>query len=755
MKTKQSVQFPMRRLSLAVAIASIAPLAGAQEAVLDPLLIEAERVRDSAPGAVLVDEASLQRLQPSTDDAASLLREIPGVNVNNAGGVSGLPSIRGLADDRLRIKLDGMDLISTCPNHMNPPLSYVDPNNIGVLKVFAGITPVSVGGDSIGGTIVAETSAPEFAGPGQDSLTKGELGASYRSNNDAIAGNAAATYATEQFSINYSGSWSKANNYTAADNFKTTTETGRVGHTLPLDEVGSTAYETQNHTLNLALKAGDDLIKLNLGYQDMPEQLYPNQRMDLLDNEQKRVGLAWSRAFDWGSLDANAYYETVDHYMDFGADKRFWYGSQSAPPAAAAVGTPCSPIGFLTCASGMPMYSESDTFGASVKGDVDLTADDLLRVGLEYQRYRLDDYWTPSGGGMWPGTFLNVNNGKRDRVALFGELESQLDANWLTLVGVRYEHVTTDADDVRGYAVVAPIPGNQAVEAAAFNARDRRQTDHNVDVTALAKYTHDDNLDVEFGFARKVRSPNLYERYTWSTWAMPAAMNNTVGDGNGYVGDIDLKPEKAHTLSATFDWHAADRAWQFSATPYYTRVSDYIDAIKRPGWVANQFNVLQYANQSARIYGIDLAGAMPLGRNALGDWGLKALLSYTDGENRDTGDNLYNIMPLNGRFTLTHKTGGWDNGLEWVLVDAKDDVSEVRNEVRTPGYGLLNLRASHSWKQVRVDFGVENLLDKFYYLPTGGTYTGQGSTMMLNGIPWGIGVPGMGRSFYAGVNVKF
>ncbi len=53
------------------------------------------------------------------------------------------------------------------------------------------------------------------------------------------------------------------------------------------------------------------------------------------------------------------------------------------------------------------------------------------------------------------------------------------------------------------------------------------------------------------------------------------------------------------------------------------------------------------------------------------------------------------------------------------MVDAKDDVSDVRNEIETSGYGLLNLRASHSWKTVRVDFGVENLFDKYYELPTG------------------------------------
>ncbi|KDE38908.1 TonB dependent receptor [Nitrincola lacisaponensis] len=112
-------------------------------------------------------------------------------------------------------------------------------------------------------------------------------------------------------------------------------------------------------------------------------------------------------------------------------------------------------------------------------------------------------------------------------------------------------------------------------------------------------------------------------------------------------------------------------------------------------------------------------------------------------------------MPLNGRFTLTHQLQGWDNALEWIVVDEKSSGSAVRNEISTSGYSLINLRASHTWNQVRLDFGIENLFDRYYVLPTGGAYTGQGSTMAINGIPWGIGVPGMGRSAYVGVKVQF
>ena len=114
-------------------------------------------------------------------------------------------------------------------------------------------------------------------------------------------------------------------------------------------------------------------------------------------------------------------------------------------------------------------------------------------------------------------------------------------------------------------------------------------------MTALARYQYSDQLDIEMGLARKVRSPNLYERYTWSSWAMAATMNNFVGDGNGYVGDVNLEPETAYTLSTTFDWHAADRSWNVTATPFYTHVDNYIDAVALPTWGDDQFNVLQYA----------------------------------------------------------------------------------------------------------------------------------------------------------------
>jgi len=298
--------------------------------------------------------------------------------------------------------------------------------------------------------------------------------------------------------------------------------------------------------------------------------------------------------------------------------------------------------------------------------------------------------------------------------------------------------------------------------ATAFNARNHERTDNNFDLTALGRYTPDQNTTIEAGYARKTRSPNLYERYTWGTGGMAMRMNGWFGDANGYVGDIDLKPEVAHTLSTTAGWHdASKKEWSINITPYYTYVDDYIDVDRCASSLGgsctpanktktNDYVFLQFANHDAKIYGIDISGKAPLAKGSFGKLAGRGVLGYVRGKNQDTGDNLYHMMPINAKFALDHQLSQWSNSLEFQLVSAKDDVQATRNETKTAGYSLLNLRTSYDWQYVRLDAGIENLLDKNYDLPLGGAYVGDRSNQS-----WGRNVSGMGRSAYLGVTVKF
>ncbi|MBO1926233.1 TonB-dependent receptor plug domain-containing protein [Thiomicrorhabdus sp. 6S2-11] len=736
----------MKKKILASLIPALIAAQAAYAEELAPVLVTdtAEQQDSNQINKQQIDEHSA-----SATDLVDIIADSPSVSVNQAGGVSGFPVIRGIADNRLNVQVDGMQLVASCPNHMNTPLSYVSPAQAETVEIYPGITPVSVGGDSIGGAILVKTSDPVFAPKGEQ-ITQGEFGAYYRSNGVANGQSFSIMTASDKLNLSYDGSIAQSKNYSAAEDFKTTGTTtnaaagteftsGTEGTTSGLDEVAGTAYKVINHNFSAAYKMDEDsVLKATVSKQVAPYEQYPNQRMDMTDNQSTKINLQYDRSMSWGAVHLQVYHEEVDHEMAF-----MDYKIQTQ----------------------MPMDTESETDGFKLSSDIFLTDSSSLALGAEIQQFTLDDYWdpNPASAGMSPNTFWNINNGTRDRYALFAEYEQQLNSAWKTRIGARFEQVQMDADQVQGYhdsdTFVKPngqtVVTNELTQADAFNAADRSQTDNNLNLTALASYKHSDRLDIDFGLARQVRSPTLYERYTWSTWSMAAVMNNFNGDGNGYYGDINLTPETAYTLSSNFDWHSADnKQWGLQVMPYFSYVEDYIDAVA-VNYAADVYNVLQYKNQTARIYGVDIAGHMHLGNDqATGDWSAKAKLNYARGINTETNDNLYNIMPLNATITIMQKLNRWNNALEVVMVDSKDDVSMLRNELTTAAYSLVNLKFSYTLKAVRFDFGIENVFDRAYNLPTGGAYTGEGKTMAINGIDM-LTVPGAGRSLYMGVNLKF
>lgn len=690
----------------------------------------------------------LNQSRVNTNNTAAMLLNIPGVTVYTNGGVSGLTAIHGLADDRVSVSVDGMPLLASCPNHMNSPLSYISPSNVGSIKVITGLSPVSAGGDSLGGVVSVQSLPPVFADKGQ-TLQQGEVGASYSSNASAIAGNLNLTAASDQFSVNYTVDSAKANNYTAGGNFKA------PGNGISPSTVGASKYIATNQQLNLAWQKDNHLVELKTSYQFIPFEGYSNQRMDMTKNIGAQFNLKYTGQFDWGKFEAQAYNQMVNHQMDDNV------GARTNPN-----GTP---------QTAMPMLTASSTNGVDIKGTIPLSETQLARIGALFQAFKLNDWWpavSSTTSMMGPNTFQNINNGTRDRLGVFGELEQQWTKDWMGLAGLRVEQVASNAGNVQGYN--ANMMYGYVQNANSFNAQAHNQTNLNWDLTALSRYNPDKQQNYEVGYSRKTRSPNLYERYTWATTPMAAIMNNYVGDGNGYVGNITLAPEVANTISFATDWHDANKElWGFKTNPYYTYISNYIDAqcVVRGGSAmvsnncrANQFNVLNYVNQDAQLYGIDLSGFATLGKLAqLGSFQLNAQGSYTRGQNVTAGTNLYNIMPLNATVGLVQFLGAnWTNTLQGQFVSAKTNVNSVRNEIATGGYSLFNLRSSYDDKKYRVNFGIENLLNKLYALPQGGAYLGQGQSMAMNpsmmspGAPaWGTAVPGMGRTFYASASMKF
>lgn len=714
--------------------------------VLDTIIVKGQSSNTDQAFGDYLKRSTIARSRTSTSDTAKMFDHTPGVSFSSGGGISSRIVLNGMADDRVRVKIDGMNLISACGNHMNPALSYVAPSSVLSAQVMAGITPVSMGGDSIAGTIRVQSADPMYAEDDKEYLVTGQGSAFYRSNSNAWGGNISTTLANKIASLTYTGSTVEAGNYKAGGDFTTKNKANAN------DVVSSSAYKAQNQSVSLALRNDQHEGIIKLGLQNIPYQGFPNVRMDLAGDDSWFVNINTKSKFGWGRLETRAYYEDVQHYMNFLPDK----ANRTVPTR------------------NMPMNTYSQNHGLEVKGIIDVSDKHQVTLGSEYQRYRLNDWWNPIGPNpmimmQGPGPFWNINNGKRDRLDFFAELESNWNSKWMTQLGVRAGLVEMNAGYVMDYGIVTP-------EARQVNNQDKARTDAIVDVTALARYTPTDTQQYELGFARKTRAPSLYERFAWSrgrimganTMPMSMLMNNWYGDGNGYVGNNNLNPEVAYTVSGTANWHDADQEdWDVKITPFYTYVDNYIDAnfchpangVTCPNPAANRttphggggFRLLQLGNYNAHLVGVNASGSKTLLQTEnYGTLSGRAILSFVRGRNETRHDNLYQQMPVNSTLDLDYKWGGWTATIETQLVAAKDTVQAIRLEPKTPGYALLNLRTSYDWKYLRIDAGIENVLDKNYSLPLGGVYMGEVAS--ANPI---VPVPGYGRSFNVGLTVTY
>lgn len=724
--TKSCTLVPVRSmLNTAVGLALCSGAwaqAASQPQQLPTVTVIGEKVSEFG---ISIDGKNLSSRRFATNDAATLLDDVPGISFYSGGGVSSLPAINGLADDRLKITVDGMSITSACPNHMNPALSYIDPAAISQVNVYAGIVPVSQGGDSIGGAIAVKSIPPVFAKANEGMKSSGNFTAFERSNGDVNGVSLQANAATENFSIGYTGNTVDAGNYKDGN--------GR--------EVAASRYKVSNHALKFATVSGPDLWMLALGWQDIPFQGYPNQSMDMTSNKSFSINASYAGSFNWGTVDARAFRQHVRHKMDVLSDK-----------AAAA--------GFPVADSYMPMDTDAVDLGYSIIAAGPLNESQIVRLGHEFHRYTLNDWWPPLVGsmGMAPNTFWNVNGGRRDRQALFSELDTKLSSKLSTQLGARVERVAMNTGKVQGYYEAdAPFGDAYQTDSATFNAKDHKRSDVNWDLTASARYLNSSNASYDSGFSRKTRSPNMHERYTWSSEAMMAGlMNNWFGDLNSYVGNLNLKPEVAYSFKANADWHDAElRDWQVKMSPFYTYVKDYINAV--PNTSNNPYNMsgilgrqsLTFANQNAYLYGVDISGKKLLGKT-YGEWTMRASLSYTRGKTRN-GENLYNIMPINSRLIIDHTLGSWSNTLEAVFVGAKDKLNAVRAEQGTARYSVANYRTNYKLSSaIKFDAGVDNVFNRQYDLPLGGLeYVSANMTTAPRPLR------AMGRSVNIGISISY
>ncbi|ABM01436.1 TonB-dependent siderophore receptor [Shewanella amazonensis] len=607
-----------------------------------------------------------------------------GVDFSAAGGMAALPVLNGMMGDRIKILVDGADVSAACANQMNPPLSYVSASQIRSVSVVAGVSPVSLGGDNIAGVIKVSSLVPRFGQSDSVQWEQGSLSAGWRSISHSQTYSASASASSKDLSFEYRGAFEDAESY-------------RDGHG---NRVTDTLFRAQNHSWLAAWQDEGQTLALKLTHQYIPFEGFANQYMDMTDNKGYGAQLNYDRKLaSEGEFSAQLNWHLVQHKMGFFSDEK---------PGK------------------MPMETEGSDYSYQLAWRLPESDGDVWLWGHEFFNQRLDDTWPAVPGSMMMGPmdYVNIQDGLRRRVALYGEWQHNFSPRWWLSSGVRFEYVTTNTGEVQPYSrmPVMGMPNPDAAAASTFNSSYRKQSDALLDATVLARYQGGDNWQLELGLARKNRAPNLYERYSWGRGVMASTMVGWFGDGNGYVGDINLRPETAHTLSLAYSYAGEDM--QLGAAAWYSDIRDYIDvevigSFSRGGTDGSR-NLLQFTNLDARLYGANLYVNYRLSEGQSGRWSVEAEATALRGERKDGSEPLYQIKPLETRLALAHRLGDWQTALEWQWVATKDEVDSRRLENTTDSYSLLNLESRITWQSLTLTLALNNLLGHYYQLPLGG-----------------------------------
>lgn len=613
------------------------------------------------------------------DDVAARLTRVPGAAVVRNGAQTGIVQLRGLFNERVRVRVDGMAITPACPNHMDPPLHYMGPEALDALEVIVGATPVSLGGDSIAGSVEAKSRAPVFAAEaGWKPVVRVEFGAS--SGNDGLQAGAELGATSDVLNLRYLGGYQDAGNYESARG-----------------EVADTGYTSERHALAAAYRHGSGLWEFEAGTHHARDVGTPTLPMDMVQDDADRVRLAFKGDTPIGRLEAGVYRHEIDHVMD----------NFSLRP--------------LTGPARMIAPSTSDDTGLSLALARE-AGNGTLKLGFETQRNDFDVYQQNLTNPALPKQDM-FRDAERSRYGVYGEWEGVLADRLRMNAGLRGEIVRMDAGDI----VDAFAPA--VADRTAFNAADHARRDANLDATFALSYALQPSLSLESALTRKTRSPSILERYLYT----PTGASAGQADGRTYWGNLDLEPEVAHGVSLGIQARGDSR--RAAASVFWQDVDDFIQGQPVSRLDASGLPVLQYANVNARLWGVEASASQRFGALELGAWA-----SFTRGENTDTGDNLYRIAPLRGGLSADYRKAVWRVGGEWLLSARKDDVAAYNSEPETPGYGVLNLHAGYSpAKNLSFTAGIDNVFDKMYYDPLAGVNRVAGGVAAVGGIMPAVG----------------
>ncbi|MBN8649360.1 MAG: TonB-dependent receptor [Caulobacterales bacterium] len=624
-------------------------------------------------------------------DAASVLDNSAGVAVIKNGTQTGIIQLRGLSQDRVKVVVDGVEINPACPNHMDPPLHYVEPHQIEQIAIIAGVTSVVNGGDSIGGTVIVNTKAPKFSNSGTSEFG-GNLFGKYIGANNGYEGSADLSLGLENaaFSIATAKQYGEDIKYKGG-------------------KASDTGFEIRSSKIEGALKFSSQIIGLQLGTKNSRNVGTPSLAMDMAIDDATNAILSFSGDYSIGKISARIFENDINHVMDN-------YTNRTYTPLASRMRAPATSRDY-----GFAIGNELKALGS------------ILRFGIDGHQNLFNVYSQNISTNMKSDLF---KDSKRNRLGIYGEMDRKISEKLRIVFGARYENIKSESGNIENIMMMGLNPAKLA-----FNALDKTRKDNNWDITTSGRLKLNDNISFELAAAQKTRSPSLVERYIWTPSSTYGA-----ADGRNYIGNVDLNPEISRQISILGDFSFG--MLHLKQSVFFNKVDDFIQGVAIS---AAPDATLKFSNINAELSGAETTISYIISDNLR----LDGNVSYVRGKNTTNDDNLYRIAPINGNFALTYQLGNLEIIGETKFAAKQDKVSKYNSEAKSPAWSILNLRGRYNLNDdTRISFGVENLFDKYYYDHLSGLNR-VNNVALGGSLAMGVHVPNPGRFGYIGLNYSF
>nr|WP_136249607.1 TonB-dependent receptor [Ningiella ruwaisensis] len=616
-----------------------------------------------------VNESEMDLGAASSPDMRAQISALPGLNVNGNGLVSGIVQYRGLFGERVRVNVDGSEVIGAGPNGMDPPLSHLVGSLYQQITLHQGIAPVSAGTETVGGAIEVN----EFSfdvNLNNTWRTEGGLTGSYM-HNDSRALSALVFTTGYQKYFGVSADLQEGDNYESGDS--------RI--------IPSTFYERNAVKIRAGLEQGAHRLDLLVGKRNTNESGTPALAMDILfvDSLWYRLRHEY-RANDNWRISTLLFGNQNEHDMNN-------YTLRQAPmPAMQRLN-----------------QTEADAAGVQSKVEIDSNAG-TTEIGMDYLKRTHDSNISNPNNPMF--FLLNFNNVQRSRISAFFEYTRQSsDMKWQA--GARVSEVSTSADAIA--TNMAMMNANVASLQNNFNMQTRTRDFSLFDLVAKISVPLFELPDWSFTASAgiKERAPSYNELYSW----FPLGVSAGLADGRNYLGNLDLDKESANKIDLSVDY--AQSNYALHASVFYNKVDDYIlgtlsnnPAANMIAMMNNTLAPLQWNNTDAELSGFELRANFQLNEH----WLFEGFVEYVRGkQTTPIEQDLYRLAPLNGSFNVHYSQDSWQWRLDARFAAAQNKVAEQQNERPSAGYVVLNSQIDYQVSErLSLSLIAENLLDKNY-----------------------------------------